>query len=174
MLTKIIKPSLIELYRWLKMSFLRIRLRARDVYIDTHCIVNNVEFRGSAKIEQYSRLNGNPKIVIGDDFYLNVACHFLGEIYIGKHVMIGPKTIIWARDHGMEPGKPMKHQGYTSAPVVIKDDVWIGARVTILKGVTIGEGAVVAAGAVVTKDVPPYTIVAGVPAKVIKYRQKDD
>ncbi|MFC5535793.1 acyltransferase [Rhodocytophaga aerolata] len=67
--------------------------------------------------------------------------------------------------HGVEnratPEKP--------APVIIEDNVWLATRCTILKGVTIGKGAVVAAGAVVTKDVPPYTLVGGVPAKVIRY-----
>ena len=59
-------------------------------------------------------------------------------------------------------------------PVVIEDDVWVGANVTILKGVTIGHGSVVAAGAVVTKSCPPYSIIGGVPAKLIKMRFTDD
>lgn len=61
-------------------------------------------------------------------------------------------------------------EAISKGPIVVKDDVWIGFRTTVMSGVTIGQGAVVAAGSVVTKDVPPYAIVAGVPAKVIKYR----
>lgn len=63
-----------------------------------------------------------------------------------------------------------EYEATSKGDIVVKDDVWIGARATILSGVTIGQGAVVAAGAVVTKDVPPYAIVGGVPAKIIKYR----
>ncbi len=67
---------------------------------------------------------------------------------------------------------PMIRQGIRTAPVIIEDDVWIGHGVTILKGTKIYKGAIIAAGAVVTKDVPPYSVVGGVPAKIIKYRNK--
>lgn len=81
--------------------------------------------------------------------------------------------MIFHGDHEMSRRDiPMRLQGDSvSKPVVIGDDVWIGARSIILKGVHIGKGAVIAAGAVVTKDVPEYAIVGGVPAKVIKYRE---
>lgn len=76
---------------------------------------------------------------------------------------------IWTMEH--DPQDPyFRAQG---APVIIEDYAWISCRVTIMPGVTIGKGAVVAAGAVVTKDVPPYAIVAGVPAKIIGERTKD-
>lgn len=65
-------------------------------------------------------------------------------------------------------------EAYTNGPITLKDDVWIGQRATIMSGVTIGQGAIVAAGSVVSKDVPPYAIVGGVPAKVIKYRFSQD
>jgi maltose O-acetyltransferase len=93
-----------------------------------------------------------------------------GTISIGKDVMIGPYVMIFTLEHKHKIGKPMRKQGVDVKDVTICDDVWIGARVTILAGVTIGEGAVVGAGAVVTKDVPPFSIVGGVPAHVIKER----
>jgi acetyltransferase-like isoleucine patch superfamily enzyme len=71
----------------------------------------------------------------------------------------------------MMKGSPMNTQPYKRRPIIIEDDVWIGACAIILKGVTIGEGAIVAAGSVVTKNVEPYSLVGGNPAKLIKYRQ---
>jgi acetyltransferase-like isoleucine patch superfamily enzyme len=71
----------------------------------------------------------------------------------------------------MELGEPMRFQQGIYGPVVIEEDCWIGSHAVILKGVTIGAGAVVAAGAIVTKDIPPYTIAAGVPARVIGERK---
>lgn len=90
-----------------------------------------------------------------------------GGITIGDDVMIGPHTAIYSSGHDFtQPGRPMTSLDHIIAPVVIKDDVWIGAHVCIPGGVTIGQGAIVAAGAVVTKDVEEYTIVSGVPARV--------
>lgn len=106
------------------------------------------------------------KLTVGDNSRIN-GVHIAAkeEVSIGKNVRIAPYVLILdsdfhsANDH-FSDGK--------SGSVVIGDDVWIATKATILKGVTIGEGSVVAAGAVVTKDVPPYTVVGGVPAKVIK------
>ena len=144
----------------------RFALRRRGVSIHNNTVVARVEFRGRAVIEPYCRLCGDPKIVCGDDFYLNAGCHLLGDIEFGKHVMIGPKTVIWGRDHGMALGQPMKQQAHEKMPIRIGSDVWIGANATILKGVTIGDGAVVGAGAVVTRDVPAGAVVVGNPARV--------
>lgn len=95
--------------------------------------------------------------------YLNAS----GEIRIGDRVTIGHHVVVITDNHNMD--NPWKRGGdrYT-APVVIEDGVWIGARVTILPGVTLGRGCVVAAGALVARDVPPHTLVGGVPAKHIK------
>lgn len=132
--------------------------------------LSKVEFHGRATIETGTRMIGVPKIVVGDNFYVNAYCHFLGEIYIGNNVQIGPQTVIWARDHEFKAGALIREQGHNSQSVVIGNDAWIGAHCTILKGVVIGDGAVVAAGSVVTKDVPPMTVVGGVPAKILKER----
>jgi len=104
---------------------------------------------------------------IGKRVFINAGCQFQdqGGITIGDDVLIGPQTIIATLNHDADPDK---RGGMFAKPVVIGDKVWLGARVTICPGVTIGEGAIVAAGAVVTKDVPSRTVVAGVPAKVVK------
>jgi acetyltransferase-like isoleucine patch superfamily enzyme len=106
-------------------------------------------------------------IKIGQRVFINAGCQFQdqGGIEIGDDVLIGPQTIIATLNH--DPN-PEKRGGMIPKPVKIGDKVWLGARVTICPGVTIGEGAIVGAGAVVTKDVPSRTVIAGVPAKVIK------
>lgn len=115
-------------------------------------------------------------ISIGDDVFIGRNCCFQserGEIVIGNHVMFGPGVNIHGGNHDITPGPtPMKSrpQPVDDGVVKICDDVWIGANAIITARVTIGEGAVVAAGSVVTKDVPPMAVVAGIPAKVIKYR----
>lgn len=154
----------------LKIQLRRIQLRRQGVVIHHDTVFGRVEFRGSAVIEPYCRLSGDPLISMGRNFYMNSGCHLLGEIAIGDDVMIGPKTVIWGRDHGMVRGTPMREQAHVRAPIVIGDDVWISANVTILKGVRIGSGSVIGAGAVVTRDVPEFSIVAGNPARVIRLR----
>ncbi len=108
----------------------------------------------------------------GSTIYCTIA-----PLTIGKKVIFGPRPTIITGDHRidmvgryiMDVTDAEKGQGY-DAPIVIEDDVWCGANVTILKGVTIGRGSVVAAGAVVTKSFPPYSVIGGVPAKLIKMR----
>jgi acetyltransferase-like isoleucine patch superfamily enzyme len=104
---------------------------------------------------------------IGKNVFINHACSFLdiGGITIEDDVLIGPKVNLITEGH---PLNPSERKALTVKPIVIKRNAWIGAAVTILPGVTVGENSVVAAGAVVTKDVPANTVVAGVPAKVIK------
>lgn len=143
----------------------------KGVVIHHDSVFSGVDFLGKATIEPYCRLSGDPKIVIGDNFYMNTGCHIQGNIVFGRDVMIGPKTVIWGRDHKIELGLPMILQGHIKRNIIIGDDVWISSNVTVLKGVTIGTGAVIGAGAIVTKDVPEYGIAVGNPARVVKYRK---
>jgi acetyltransferase-like isoleucine patch superfamily enzyme len=92
-----------------------------------------------------------------------------GGVTIGDRVYTSPMTQLIAVNHVFDdPQRPFIEQGITAQGIVVEDDVWIGANAVVMDGVRIGKGAVVAASAVVTKDVPPHTVVAGVPAKVIK------
>ena len=107
-------------------------------------------------------INGNARVVA--DF---------GIIEIGSGIMIGPNVVIRASNHGtVRPDIPIWEQGQTGGRIVVGDDVWIGANAVIVAGVTVGSHVVVAAGAVVTRDVPDYAVVAGVPAKVIADRRE--
>jgi maltose O-acetyltransferase len=113
------------------------------------------------------------RIEIGDHSGLGVDSQ-IGAVKIGKDVIMGPEVMIISVNHMYSDlTMPMRLQGDTpSNPVIIEDDVWIGARAIILPGRRIGKGAIVGAGSVITKDVPPYAIVGGNPAKVLKYRNQ--
>ena len=94
-----------------------------------------------------------------------------GMLKIGNYVLMAPEVVILTSAHNYKNIEvPMCHQGIAKETVVIEDDVWICIRAMIMPGVTIHKGAIVAAGAVVTKDVPPYAIVGGVPAKILSMR----
>jgi acetyltransferase-like isoleucine patch superfamily enzyme len=117
------------------------------------------------------------KVSIGDNAYFNRGCYLVAheELTIGRNSIFGQRVSIHDQDHNTTPLNvaPSK-RGYTSSPVHIGENVWVGAGATILQGVTIGDGAVVAAGSVVTKDVPAGTLVGGVPAKVLKQLSDDE
>lgn len=113
------------------------------------------------------------EIVIGDNVFINHHTELLGKygkITVGNDVLIGMHVLLITYNHGMDRETFMRKQRGIGKDIVIEDDVWIGSKVIILPGVTVGKGSVVGAGAVVTKDVAPYTIVAGNPAKVIRKR----
>lgn len=106
-------------------------------------------------------------IHLGENVFINSNCTMQdqGGVYIGSDVLIGHNVCILTLNHEFEPEKRAELH---PRPVHIEDKVWIGSNATVLPGVTIGEGAIVAAGAVVTRDVDARTVVAGVPAKLIK------
>ena len=108
-------------------------------------------------------------VIIGD--YTRIGLHntIIGPVNIGHHVNLAQGITVTALNHNFEDSeKRIDEQGVSTTPVVIEDDVWIGANAVILPGVRVGTHSVVAAGAVVTKEVPPHSIVAGIPAKIIK------
>lgn len=115
----------------------------------------------------------SPKVSLGDYSGIGVNAKIYGACVIGTHVMMGEDCTIITRNHKFDRTDiPMMEQGFEEEkPVHIGNDVWIGDRVTIMPGVHIGDGCVIGAGAVVTRDIPPYSIAAGVPAKVLRSRK---
>ena len=108
-------------------------------------------------------------VIIGNHTRVGLHNTIIGPVSIGNHVNLAQGIPITALNHNFtDAGKRIDEQGISTKEVVLEDDIWIGANAVILPGVTIGEHSVVAAGAIVTKDVPPHSLVAGVPAKVIR------
>ena len=121
-------------------------------------------------IESYACINNAVgDVMIGDHTRIGLHNTIIGPVIIGSHVNLAQGITITALNHNFEDSeKRIDEQGVSTSAVVIEDDIWIGANAVVLPGVTIGHHSVVAAGAVVTKDVPPHSLVAGVPAKIIK------
>ena len=117
---------------------------------------------------------GGRRIRVGHKVFINQCCtiYDMGGVDIGDLVMIGPNVSIITVGHAMEPSQRRKF--IEAKPIVIQRNVWIATGATILGGVTVGESSMVGAGAVVTRDVPPGTFVAGVPARVIRRLESDD
>lgn len=114
------------------------------------------------------------ELVAGADCSINPYTVIRGRVTLGDAVRIGAHTSILGFNHSMEPGTPVFRQPLTTRGIVIGDDVWIGSHAVILDGVAVGSHAVIAAGAVVTKDVPPGAIVAGNPARFLRWRVEPD
>ncbi|MFD2203711.1 acyltransferase [Shivajiella indica] len=161
----------------------------KNFILQDHCEVNGLSQRGlifgdKVSIGSYAIIRptnlygGEPGIGLKMGNNSNIGAYSYigcsGYIEIGDNVMISPRVSIYSENHNFDQlDKVMIDQGVTRSFVKIEDDCWIAANSVILSGVTIGKGSVVAAGSIVTKDVPPYSIVAGNPAKVIKSRSLD-
>ena len=130
----------------------------------------NFQLGRKSVIESYCCINNAVgDVTIGDHTRIGIHCTVIGPVSIGNNVNLAQGITVTALNHNYEDvTRRIDEQGISTKPVVIGDDVWIGANAVILPGVTIGRHVVVAAGAVVTKDVPDYCVVAGVPAKVVK------
>lgn len=117
-------------------------------------------------------LNGD-QIELGDGVGFNYGCYVngFGGLTVGDEAMFGPYAMVHTANHRYDDrSRPVTEQGWRAQPVTIGPRVWIGMGACILPGVTIGEGAIVGAGAVVTRDVEPYAVAAGSPARTIKER----
>ena len=114
----------------------------------------------------------DPKLYVGNSVTIGSRCSILcaDTVMIGNHALIASDVVITSEDHGIEVEVEQSYaiQRLSHAPVIIGDETWIGEKVVILKGVTIGNRSIIGAGSIVTRDVPPYCIAVGNPARVIK------
>lgn len=133
--------------------------------------ISGMKLASSALIYMGSEIRSPWRISIGENSIVGHNCVLDGRggLTIGKNVNFSSEVMVWTNQHDPQDS----HFAIISKPVIIKDYVWLSCRSIILPGVTIGEGAIVAAGAVVTKDVEPYTMVGGVPARFICRRTTD-
>lgn len=124
---------------------------------------------GSA-IEDYCVINnGVGDVLIGDNALIGVASVLIGPVRIGANVILAQHVVLSGLNHTYQDiHTPIRQQPVTTAPIVVEDDCWIGANSVITAGVTIGRHSVVAGGSVVTRDVPPYSVVGGNPARILK------
>lgn len=115
---------------------------------------------------------GGGGVEIGDDVSIAAFVHIWGAcgVRIGNRVMIASHVAITSQTH--DDAAPVMKESHKSAPVVIEDDVWIGAHSVIFPGIRVGEGAVIGAGSIVNKDIPAFAVAAGVPARVMRYRNQ--
>lgn len=142
-------------------------------WLRRHILGRSISMGKNVKIDELVRVDRPCGLKIGDETFVGRGSfiHAGGTVDIGANVLIGPYVKIWSADHQFgDRNIPIREQGHEFSPVVIGDDAWLGVSCIVLKGVTIGRGAVIGAGSVVTKDVAPYCVVAGIPAKPIGSR----
>jgi acetyltransferase-like isoleucine patch superfamily enzyme len=131
---------------------------------------NHFSMGNNATIEDFTFVNnGMGPVSIGDWSFIGAMNVIIGPVTIGNHIMTAQNVVMSGLNHGFSHvNTGFRYQPCTTSPISIGDGCWIGANVVITAGVTVGQYCVIAAGSVVTKDVPPYTIVAGNPAKPLK------
>lgn len=175
-----------HLRRTLSVRFrvLRARLRlgsvGEDLYLDSGVqllrypknifLADHVVIKRNAELcacNSSANIRIGPRTTVGHYTFIYAS----EEIVIGADCLIAPFVYLVDSDHGTRRDLPINRQGNQTAPIRVGNDVWLGTGARILKGVTIGDGAVVAAGALVKEDVPPYTIVGGIPARSLGERE---
>ncbi|MDP2723610.1 MAG: acyltransferase [Bacteroidales bacterium] len=124
----------------------------------------------NSTIEDFSTINnGVGDVTIGNNVRIGLSNTLIGPITIGNDIMFAQNIVLSGLNHGYEDiSLPISDQPVTTKPIIIQDEVWIGANAVITAGVTVGKHSIVAAGSVVVKSVPPYSIVGGNPAKLLK------
>ena len=134
----------------------------------------NIMFKGKATLSNNCFFSAEKSFIeIGRNFACNTNFHINaaigGNIKIGDNVMVGPNVVLRSANHNYtDKDKLIKNQGHKFGDITIEDNVWIGSNCTILSNIKIGTGSVIAAGSVVNKDILPYSLAGGVPAKLIK------
>ncbi len=148
-------------------------------YIDPKSGRSKITLGNDVYISRLCRISGGGsedyvgEVIIGDSVHVGQNCFLdgTGKLKIGKDSLLGPNVVILTGNHGFRnPNVLIRLQGILPRPTTIEENVWVGANAIILDGITIGKGSVVGAGSVVTKDIPPYSIAVGVPAKIIGQR----
>ena len=131
---------------------------------------NSFSLGKNSTIEDYTVVNnGMGEVRIGDGVRVGLSNVIIGPVTIGNNIILAQHVVISGLNHGYENIQtPIRFQQCTTGEVIIEDDCWIGANAVITAGIRIGKHSIVAAGSVVTKNIPPYSIVAGNPAKIIK------
>jgi acetyltransferase-like isoleucine patch superfamily enzyme len=145
-------------------------------YFHDHVIpLSKMHIAENPRIHPGASLRNGHNIYLGKNSHINHNCCIwagkYSKIMLGDNLLMGPGVNICSTNHQFKRGENMNVQPVMEKDVIVGNDVWIGSNVTILAGTTVGDGSIIAAGAVVTKDIPPYTIVGGVPAKPIKQRE---
>lgn len=160
----------VRLHGYVWLQSIEIPHNTEDIEIESPCALD----RGVVLLSAGEPLP-HPRIQIGAHTYINrnTFLDAILSIAIGQHCAIGPGCYITDHDHGQDPTLPPLQQAMIAKPTKLGDRVWLGANVTVLKGVTIGNDTIVGAGSVVTKDLPQGAIAVGVPAKVIRYRSQN-
>ena len=131
---------------------------------------NKFKLGSDSTIEDFTAINnGVGDVIIGDRTRIGLSNTVIGPAHIGNDVRLAQNVVLSGLNHNYEAvDSPIHVQGVSTSPIVIEDESWIGANAVIVPGVTVGKHSIVAAGSVVTKNVPPYSVVAGNPARVIK------
>jgi acetyltransferase-like isoleucine patch superfamily enzyme len=159
-------------------AFIKALFSGFAYFIHEHVIWRkSIHATGYIRIHARASIRNAENIFLGDNVRITMDCCIWAEknskIVMGDNVLIGPGAKIFTGNHGTRRnGIPMVFQERTEKDIQIGNDVWVGANSVIVSGVTIGDGVIVAAGSVVTKNVSPYSIVGGVPAKIIKMREE--
>lgn len=170
------KQYIVEILRYgFSLRVIKAMLEKYAWYVHDHVAPKAKMAKGeNVRIHPTASLRCGQNISLGKNSHINQYCCIWAspnaKISLGDNVLMGPGVKMFSSNHGAARDSIMNKQEWKEKDVVIGNDVWLGANVVVVPGVTIGDGSVIAAGAVVTKDIPPYSIAAGIPARVIKER----